>query len=161
MEPRELIAKYRSKGVLLDTNLMVLLAVGSYKRERISSFKRTDKYTPRDFTLVIWLLEQFQQRITTPHILTEADNLTRQLPENEHAAIAVIMAPLIDAFFEIRRPSADAARHPRYADLGLADCMTITAAEDVLVITDDFRLARILTHLGRDAININHLRTFN
>lgn len=161
MEPLELIAKYRGKGVLLDTNLMVLLAIGSYKRERISSFKRTDKYTTRDFSLVIGILGQFEQRITTPHILTETDNLTRQLPTHEHAAIAATMARLIDALFEVRLPSADAARHPRYAHLGLADCMTIAAAEDVLVLTDDFRLANVLSHLGRDAVNINHLRTFN
>jgi len=161
MEPLELIEKYRDKGVLLDTNLMVLLAIGLYKRERISSFKRTDKYTNRDFSLMIGLLGQFQQRITTPHILTETDNLTRQLPTNEHAAIAATMTLLIDEHFEIRRPSAYAARHPRYADVGLADCMTITATEGVLVLTDDFRLANILSHLGRDAVNINHLRTFN
>ena len=80
MEPSQLIAKYRGKGVLLDTNLMLLLAVGLYKRERISSFKRTDQYTARDFSLVADIISKFDRRITTPHILAETDNLTRQLP---------------------------------------------------------------------------------
>ena len=161
MEPSQLIAKYRGKGVLLDTNLMVLLAIGLYKRERISSFKRTDKYTARDFSLVTDIMNKFERRITTPHILAETDNLTRQLPGREHNAVAAILAPLIENLFEIYSPSVTAVRHERYSTLGLTDCVTIAAADEILVITDDLRLSNILSHLGRDAININHIRTLN
>lgn len=35
----------RSNGVLVDTNLLVLLIVGAVNRERISRFKRTNHYT--------------------------------------------------------------------------------------------------------------------
>ena len=161
MEPSQLIAKYRSKGVLLDTNLMVLLAVGYYKRERISTFKRTDQYTARDFSHVADIMSKFDRRITTPHILAEADNLTRQLPGREHTAVAAIMAPLIEDLFEIYSPSAAAVHHERYSNLGLTDCVSIAASDKILVITDDFRLSNVLSHLGRDAININHIRTLN
>jgi hypothetical protein len=161
MEPLQLIAKYRGKGVLLDTNLMVLLAVGLYKCERISSFKRTDQYTARDFSLVADIISKFDRRITTPHILAETDNLTRQLPTREHRAVAAIMAPLVETLFEIYSPSAEAVRHQRYSTLGLTDCVTIASTADILVITDDLTLSSILTHLGRDAININHIRTLN
>ena len=161
MEPSQLIAKYRSKGVLLDTNLMVLLAVGLYKRDRISSFKRTDQYTARDFNLVADIMGKFERRITTPHILAEADNLTRQLHAREHRAVAAIMVPLVENLFEIYSPSAAAMRHQRYSTLGLTDCVTIACTTDILVITDDLTLSSILSHLGRDAINIDHIRTLN
>lgn len=161
MEPLQLIAKYRNKGVLLDTNLMVLLVVGLYKRERISSFKRTDQYTASDFSLVVDLMATFERRITTPHILAETDNLTRQLPSREHSAVSAVLAPLIESHFEIYSPSAAAARHEKYSNFGLTDCVTIAAADGVLVITDDFRLCNVLSHLGRDAININHIRVLN
>jgi len=161
MEPSQLIAKYRGKGVLLDTNLMVLLAVGLYKRERISSFKRTDQYTTRDFSLVAGIMDKFERRITTPHILAETDNLTRQLPAREHRAVAAIMAPFVEKLFEIYSPSAAAMHHQRYSTLGLTDCVTIACATDILVITDDLTLSSILSHLGRDNININHIRTLN
>lgn len=161
MEPSQLIAKYGGKGVLLDTNLMVLLAVGLYKRERISSFKRPDQYTANDFSLVANIMDKFERRITTPHILAETDNLTRQLPAREHRAVAAIMAPLVEKLFEIYSPSAAAMRHQKYSTLGLTDCVTIACAADVLVLTDDLALSNILSHLGRDAININHIRTLS
>lgn len=161
MDPAQLVAKYRRKGVLLDTNLMVLLAIGLYKRERIPSFKRTDQYTESDFDLVARIVANFERRITTPHILAETDNLTRQLPAREHRAVAAIMAPLVEKLFEIYSPSAAAMRHQRYSTLGLTDCVTIACAADVLVITDDLTLSNILSHLGRDAININHIRTLS
>jgi len=158
MEPAQLIAKYRRLGVLLDTNLMVLLAIGYYDRKRISSFKRTLQYTHQDFSLLAGIVGQFDRAVTTPHILAEADNLTRQLPEREHRAIAAITARLVEGLFEVYVPSKMAARHERYPILGLTDCATIEAAEQALVLTDDFPLANILAHLGRGVINLNHLR---
>lgn len=160
MDPARLIAKYRPSGVLLDTNLLVLLVIGLYSQDRISTFKRTVQYTRDDFHLVAGIATTFSRRITTPQILAEVDNLTRQLPGREHAALAAIMSPLIEEQFEIYSPSAVAAHHERYVELGLTDCTTIAAADGVLVITDDFRLSNILGHLGRDAVNLNHLRPF-
>lgn len=161
MEPLQLIAKCRGKGVLLDTNLMVLLAVGYYNIARIASFKRTNQYTADDFSLVHRIVAQFERRVTTPQILAETDNLTRQLPAREHSAVAGVMARLVERLFEISLPSAEAVRHPRYPLLGLTDCVTIACAIDSLVITDDLILFSILSHLGRDAININHIRTLS
>lgn len=159
MNPAQLITKYQNKGILLDTNLMVLLGIGLYKRERISSFKRTIQYTEDDFSLVARVVGRFDRRVTTPHILAEADNLMRQLPAREHRAVAAIMAPLVESLFESYSPSAPAMRNEKYLTLGLTDCVTIAAADEILVITDDFPLSNILSHLGRDAININHIRT--
>ena len=161
MDPAQLIENYQTRGVLLDTNLMVLLAIGLYRRERISSFKRTMQYTEDDFMLVAHIAGRFARRVTTPHILAETDNLTRQLPRGEHRAVAAVMAPLVEDLFEVYSPSATAIRHERYSNLGLTDCVTIAAADEVLVITDDVRLSNILSHLSRDAININHVRMLN
>jgi hypothetical protein len=71
------------------------------------------------------------------------------------------MARLIEKFFEVHCPSLDAARHEKYSDLGLTDCVTADVSNEILVITDDFRLSNILSHLGRDTININHIRMLN
>lgn len=161
MGPVELSAKYRTGSVLVDTNLLVLLSVGLYKPDRISSFKRTDQYTLDDFTLVTRIIGSVERRVTTPHILAEVDNLTRQMPTREHKSVAAIMALLIEGQFEIYTPSRTAVRHEKYPILGLTDCATIAASEQALVLTDDFPLANILAHLGRDAVNINHLRTFD
>jgi hypothetical protein len=160
MDPAQLMQSYLAKGVLIDTNLLVLLAVGLYRPDRISTFNRTRQYTVEDFDLVANAVNRFNRRVTTPHILAEADNLTRQLSRRERSTVSIIMARLISDSFEIYSPSADAVRHDQYSNLGLTDTVTIAASKDVLVITDDFPLSNVLSHLGRDAININHFRNY-
>jgi hypothetical protein len=157
--PQSIFDRYRSKGILIDTNLMVLIAVGAYDPQRVLTFKRTLKYTLDDLVLMHRLLSYFVRRITTPNILTEVDNLTRQLPEAEYAAISVSIGQLVTNFFEVYIPSAGVIDNPNYPLLGLTDCVTAMAARDVLVVTDDFRLSNILAGLGCDAININHIRS--
>jgi hypothetical protein len=158
MDPAQLITKYRSKGVLIDANLMILFFVGLYKPERVATFGPTHIYTKQDFELLVRILGEFQRRITTPHILTEAHNLTRQLGKHAHEDVSRIMASVVEDFFELHIPSKVAVQHRRYALLGLTDCITIAAAKDILVITDDFPLSNILGSLGHDALNINHIR---
>ena len=159
MEPRQLIEKYRTSGAVVDTNLLVLLAVGLYRPARISTFNRTRQYTQEDFDLLRRLVSLFHRRIVTPHILAEADNLARQLPTNEHHAVAASMRHLIATSFEVYCPSSAAAEHERFPLIGLTDCTIVSASTKALVITDDLRLSAILLHLGHDAININHIRT--
>ena len=161
MSPEDLIERYKAKGVLIDTNLLVLLAVGIYKRGRIATFKRTRQYTLDDFDLILGLFSVFSRRITTPNILTEADNLLRQLPESEHPMVAKTIAALVAEFFEQYHPSREAVRTVEFARLGLTDCVTVSLTHEILVVTDDFRLSNRLTGWGRDALNINHIRMLN
>jgi hypothetical protein len=41
LDAKALIEKHRAKGVLVDTNLLVLLLVGAVNKQRIPRFKRT------------------------------------------------------------------------------------------------------------------------
>jgi len=160
MEPLQLIEKYRRKGLLLDTNLMVLLVVGSYKRERIASFGRTDHYSVHDFEVLAHVINKFERHVTTPQILTETDNLTRQLGRREHQALASVMTSLIAKLFEVHVPSKEASTNDKYAKFGLTDCATLAVRDDILFVTDDFPLSHILSYLGRSVVNFNHIRTF-
>lgn len=62
--------KYRKKGVIVDTNILVLWFVGSVNRSRISQFNRTEKFAPEDYDLLVNILSNFGNIITTPNILT-------------------------------------------------------------------------------------------
>jgi hypothetical protein len=130
-----------------------------YKRARILNFNRTRQYTQEDFDLLVRLVDLFRKRIVTPHIFAEADNLTRQLPRAEHGAVAAVMAKIVAESFELYCPSTEAIAQKHYSILGLTDCTIVAASHDALVVTDDLRLSNILPSLGRDAININHIRT--
>jgi len=43
----------RSKGLLVDTNLLLLYIVGSLNPEKIARHKRTDKFTIEDYKLFL------------------------------------------------------------------------------------------------------------
>lgn len=77
-----LITKYRSKGVLLDANLMVLILVGTVNKVRILNFKRTQNFTVEDFELLSHLVAYFGRLVTTPHLLSQASDLA-DLKERE------------------------------------------------------------------------------
>lgn len=76
LDPIALIRKHRSKGVLVDANLLVRFFVGSVNRRRIAGFKRTRQFTPADYDLLVALLRWFGNVIVTPHILGQASDLS-------------------------------------------------------------------------------------
>lgn len=153
-----LIAKYRRKGILLDTNLLLLMVVGSYAPPRIASFKRTRVYSLEDFQLLHGLVSQFETRWTTPNILTEVDNLARQLPSAEHQALSLAAHQIASVTNETSRRSSYVMALPSYAKFGLSDSVSILLAEECLVVSDDLPLCHYITGTGRDALNFNHLR---
>src|ERR1700691_6200743 len=72
-----LIEKHRGKGVFVDTNLFVLLLVGSFNKKRILDFKRTQDFTVDDFHTLSALVAWFgTPLVTTPHILSQVSDLT-------------------------------------------------------------------------------------
>jgi len=61
--------------VFLDTNLLVLLVVGSVDRGQVERHRRTKRFTVEDYDRLVRLLEGLEQVFVTPNTLTEASNL--------------------------------------------------------------------------------------
>ena len=78
----QLLVRYRSRGVLVDTNLLLLYFVGLYNPSLIPQFKRTRIFTVNDFDVLQNFIALFSKVVTTPDILTEVSNLSNQLAEN-------------------------------------------------------------------------------
>lgn len=76
-----LLVEYRTEGVLVDTNLLLLYVVGVYEPHRIERFKRTSTFTTEDFELLKRLLGHFETVATTPPVLTEVSNFLGHLPK--------------------------------------------------------------------------------
>ncbi len=157
-EANRLIEKHRRHGLLIDSNLFVLWVVGTTNPSRIARFSRTQKYSVEDFRLLEALIDQFQQIVTSPHVLTEVSNLaTIEQPE---------LRRLRSNFFEIVQRTQEVYEESRsvFADdafpkLGLTDAaIRRIAARPVLVLTDDLPLYHYLSTAGLDAINFNHIR---
>ncbi len=85
-----LLARYKSKGVVIDTNLLLLYFVGLYDPHRIQKFKRTMTFVLEDFYTLLSFFNYFDKVVTTPNILTEVNSLAGQLPND----IKVLFSPV-------------------------------------------------------------------
>lgn len=154
-----LLLRYKSKGLLIDTNLFILYVVGKFDLNYIQNFKRTAKYTKEDYNLLEYISNFFDVIVSLPNVLTEVSNLLNQVDAGRRAAVFKTFFDRILFVNETYVTSEKAAAEKYFKELGLTDSAIISAAKDqYLVLTDDFRLFSILSHHRIDAINFNHLR---
>jgi hypothetical protein len=158
----QLFQKYKQRGILIDTNILLLWCVGTTNKSRISKFKRTEQFVPEDYDTLIGIFQYFSNKIiTTPNILTEVNSLVNQIGEPERARCLQVLAQGIPQLSEFYIASATAAKIDKFAKFGLTDCGIIhLAREQYLVLTDDLRLAHYLQNIGIDAVNFNNIRVY-
>lgn len=157
-----LISRYRNRGILVDTNLLMLLLVGAYDRDQVERTGRIrDRFRAEDFDILVAVLDQFDTRVTTPHILTETSNLlAQQLSGYVKDGVFSIFAVLVSTdWHEKRETSSVLVNVPAFSWLGLTDVAISDAARDsYLVLTDDAPLANHLGRLQVDVLNFTYLR---
>ncbi len=74
-----LISSSRKDGIIVDTNLLLLLMVGMVDPSRIEEFKRTKKFASIDFNTVASIVSLSSMIITIPHILSEVSDLLESI----------------------------------------------------------------------------------
>ena len=143
--------------LLIDTNILVLLVVGTWDRSQIRSHRRTQNFTPDDFDTLQEEMLRFQNPcITTSSILAETSNL---MGNEFHEEIADVLLQVCRPLIEITRPKEDLFAIPAFPALGFTDCSVLAALnEEIVVLTDDFLLYGQVWEAGFEAINFNHLR---
>lgn len=157
-----LLSIYKSKGVLVDTNLLLMYFVGIYDPHRIPKFKRTMTFAVEDFYTLLGFFSYFDRVVTTPNILTEVNSLANQLPNDIKALFNLIFAERLAGLEEHYSDSVMLSQLPHFIKYGLTDSGIVDLAQGkYLVLTDDFRLFGYLQKLGTDVINFNHIRTLN
>ena len=146
-------------GLLVDTNLLVLLAVGAVNRNRIETFKRTRHYTKADYDLLVSVLGKFKQIYSVAHVLAEVSNLT-DLPGPERMQARRVLKETISLLSEAEMPSTRAAADPLYQNLGLVDAAigAVARAHNCTVLTDDLDLYLRLSSDKVNVVNFTHLR---
>jgi hypothetical protein len=153
-----LIQKHRAKGALVDANLLVLLLVGAVNKRRIQNFKRTENFTVEDFDLLTRLIDWFGKLFATPHVLSQASDLT-DLHGKELLQVRRTFKLIVDQIEESYDPSRTLVLDPMFERLGLADAAIATVcSRGVLVLTADLELQLEVQRRGADALNFNHVR---
>jgi rRNA-processing protein FCF1 len=158
---RSLFHKYKQKGILIDTNILLLWFVGTVNRERISKFNRTQNFLPEDYDFLVQVLSYFNTIVTTPNILTEVNSLANQLGEPERSKCLSVFAEKVARLNESYLESTEVVRTDSFTKFGLTDCGIVNIAKNkYLVLTDDLKLANYLENIGIDTINFNNIRVY-
>jgi predicted nucleic acid-binding protein len=145
--------------LLVDSNLLVLFAVGTVNRRRIETFKRTRQYTIQEFDLLIQVLGQWRSLYTVPHVLAEVSDLT-DLSGLERPRVRQVLKDTISILIEAPISSAKAALDSAYSSLGLVDAAIGAVAREhkCTVLTDDLDLYLRLQRDNVEVLNFTHLR---
>jgi hypothetical protein len=140
----ELIRKYRKKGILSDTNILLLYLVGTFDQRIVPTFSRTSNFTEDDFVILLKLLALFEVKLTTPHILTEVSNLFG----NRHKLHYSLRA-YIKIVRERFTAGAILGRNENFVEFGITDTAILDLSKDsCLVLTDDKRFMDCLSTTG-------------
>lgn len=158
-----LVGKHHKRGILVDTNVLLLYLFGKYQPTLIGR-KRLEKYGREDVDLIFQFLARFQQILTTQHVLAETSNLARQIVSGSlRTALSLKLHPLfcLDTSASFKQCEVDGVKIDLmvFAELGLTDAgLTSLVRADTLLLTDDLDLYVAAVSTGGDAINFTHMR---
>ena len=141
LEPR--LLKNRSKGLCIDTNLLLLYFVGQLDPRLIARSERTRVFDAKDFQLLKRLAAFFPKIVTTPGILTEVSNLAAldHKGGNRQRFFAEFSRG-VHLLAEEHIPSREAASARPFARFGLTDsAIILTCKDQYLAVTTDAALA--------------------
>lgn len=150
----ELIKKYRDNGVFIDSELLIFYIVCKTDIRLLGKTKITKQYDENDYILISEFVEAFNNKITSPHILTETSDL---LGENNDFHLT--LKEYINSAVEKNIPSVEIAKSESFLALGLADSAIIEISKaSYLVLTDDNDLYGYLSTKGIDAVKFSYLK---
>lgn len=149
-----MLAKYKSRGLLLDSNLLLLYLVeavdptlvGTGQHNKLSSFK------VEQITILHQLVSMFAQVVTTAHILTEVSNLVNAMHDTGKRRVFNAFADQIEVISEQDISSYRVARRQDFQYLGLTDSVLAELAGKFLVVSNDARMVEILRQAGVEAL---------
>lgn len=153
------------KGLLIDTNLLILLLIGRHNINEISSCSRTRNYTSKDYLFIETVLASTKARIIlTPHSLAEIANLTFDklfYGENLRQYFVHVVAALTEAderFIEKEILLAE----DNLLKFGFTDMANALVARDgCAVLTEDGELYGYMAGSGYPVMNLNMIRAIS
>lgn len=152
--------QFDKRGVLIDTNLLILLLIGEFDKSLVNTYKRLSAYQVVDFELLKKIIDEFSEIIYTPNILTEVTNLTDSVPNRNGVTFFEFVRSFLSRpkFSEVKVDSAYAMSCTEFLKVGLADSVNFILSDRYILLTVDVRLFSITISQNYAAINFNHLR---
>lgn len=155
------LAVLKKSRIAVDTNLLLLLVVGTWNPRIISRHKRLSEYSIRDFELVRDYISSFQTGAATAHVLTEVSNLIPfGMEESTTAAIRNELARTIQTLDERQIASSSASARAEFLVFGLTDAALSIVCSDMPLLTADKPLAAHLLRNWFDVLTLELLKSF-
>ncbi|WP_419936461.1 PIN domain-containing protein [Candidatus Palauibacter sp.] len=133
----------RGRGIFVDANLLVLLAVGLTDRRLIEKHKRLKQFSADDYDRLIEIISQVRRVFVMPNTLTEASNLLAQHREPQRSRFLRTPRNVIEQGEEVVVASAEASRNADFERLGLTDAALLeTVSGETPLLTTDLDLYR-------------------
>ena len=153
--------------VIVDTNLLLLLIVGSAGRNYIGMHKNLGDYDIGDFELLGDAISLFSDIVLLPQVMAEVSSLARQIRNPARSRIQAVFRKLVETTMEIQTPSLSGTTRDEFDAFGLTDSVILhmcTMAQNGLgfgLLTADNRLAIQAEMLGYSVLNFQHLRSIS
>ncbi|MDR3373938.1 MAG: hypothetical protein P4L98_09440 [Ancalomicrobiaceae bacterium] len=147
---------------LVDTNVLLLVLIGSISPAEIRKHKRLSQFDVAHYEHVLEYLGLFDDIIVTPHILTETSNLSRhsQFRDSSATRIASAFRQLLKDYAEDLTASAPSAERREFAALGLTDCVILdlldqsTDETTITLVSSDRDLVSRARSLGHSVYDV-------
>lgn len=143
--------------LLLDTNVLLVLIVGTLRPDMLSKHARLKAFDSDFFNFVRAQAGADTKHVSTPHILTEVSNLLgsgkQQIVDRGNQVFRNYVAKLN----EVYRASKELVDLPVFTSIGLADTSIASLSKGGLrIVTVDWELCNRLTDEGFDVVNPWH-----
>lgn len=158
------IRSKKFKGIVVDTNLLILLLIGIYDPDEIEKNKRlrNKNFEKEDFYKLRSIIDIVSDKIIiTPNILTEVTNLTENFNQETGFAFFKFMEEAVKLFEEYNINSNEIILNNQTAfyKFGLTDSSIANLSkENYLIITIDLPLFHFLSSQDLPALNYNSFR---
>lgn len=148
--------------VILDANMLLLLAYGSVCRSSLGKKRRVREYVPQDYELTLDLVSRFRQVVVTPNVVTECSDLFGdESDEKEKLWLKEFVKNGEMVRVEEYVPSREAVGLRQYDYLGVADCSLLSLVDpDTVLLTADAKLYYEAAKITPFCMNFNHWRDF-
>jgi hypothetical protein len=158
-----LLNSFEPRGILLDTNLLVVYIVGLTDLGKVGVVRRTEAYEPKDARFLLQLLPRYATRFTTPGILAEATNLLRpffdKLAIERRTTVQSSLREELRLTEEVFIPAKELAQDDALLRYGFTDlAVAALAGRQMIVLTADAPLAQLLESRQLPCVNYNQIR---
>lgn len=147
------------RELLLDTNLLILVVVGSASESYIARHKNLSACGVGDFRRVTRFMQHAKELIFVPNVVTETFNLLRQVDEPLRTDLTRHFGALLKNAQEIYVASKEVVDRAEFPRLGLTDAVLMKLAETGAdLLTAGLGLYLEAARSGLRVINYNHIR---